>query len=92
MRKRSVCPRVSVPVFPVFRPRVSSPCFCPRVSRPRVSRPRVSHEQAKREWAKKRRGKPVAHVDKFEHDDVHDKIMLEDLAKMGLGDEELAKG
>jgi len=52
----------------------------------------ITHEQAKREWAKKRRGKPVAHVDKFEHDDVHDKIMLEDLAKMGLGDEELAKG
>jgi hypothetical protein len=43
----------------------------------------ISREQARREWAVKRRGKSVAHVDKFEHDDVHDKIMLEDLAKMG---------
>jgi hypothetical protein len=42
----------------------------------------VTQEQAKREWAVKRKGKSVGHVDKFEHDDVHDKIMLEDLAKM----------
>lgn len=31
-------------------------------------------------------GDPVA-----EHDDVHDKIMLDDLAEMGLGDEEVGK-
>jgi Protein of unknown function (DUF4238) len=52
----------------------------------------ISHQRAERDWARKRKGKSVAHVDKFEHDDVHDKIMLDDLAKMGLDDAQVAKG
>jgi len=41
-------------------------------------------EIAKREWAKKRAGKPFAQVDKFEHGDVHDKLMQEFLEQEGL--------
>jgi hypothetical protein len=40
----------------------------------------VTHIKAQREWAKKRAGKSVAHVDKFEGDDVGDKIMADYLA------------
>lgn len=39
---------------------------------------------AKEEWAKKRLGRSVAHVDKFNHDGVHDKIMGNYLRREGL--------
>lgn len=48
-----------------------------------------TRERAKREWVVLRRGKSVAHVDKFQHDDVDDKIMLEDLAAMDAANAEL---
>lgn len=39
---------------------------------------------AQHEWAKKRAGKSLAQVDKFEHGDVHDKMMRQFLEKEGL--------
>jgi hypothetical protein len=44
----------------------------------------ATREQAKREWAKKRLGKSLAHIDKFWHDDVDDKIMNDYLRREGL--------
>lgn len=44
----------------------------------------VTAQRAKLEWAKKRKGKSLAHIDKLQHDDVDDKIMHDDLIKMGL--------
>src|SRR5208283_5276503 len=41
---------------------------------------RITTERGKREWARVRAGKSVAHVGRFEHDEVYDKIMLEDQA------------
>ncbi len=40
----------------------------------------IAHEQAKREWARKRAGRSVAHIDEFRHDEINDKLMLEDLS------------
>jgi hypothetical protein len=42
----------------------------------------ITHQRAEKEWAIRRRGKSVAHVDKFQADDVYDKIMAEDLEKL----------
>lgn len=39
-----------------------------------------THRLAQIQWAKKRLGRSVAHIDKFEHDEVHDKLMQDDLA------------
>jgi len=36
---------------------------------------RETHRRAQREWAKKRSGRSAAHIDKFEHDGVYDKLM-----------------
>jgi uncharacterized protein DUF4238 len=38
------------------------------------------HLEARKEWAKKRAGRSVAHVDKMNHDEVGDKMMLEYLS------------
>ncbi|MCL5287662.1 MAG: hypothetical protein M1453_06680 [Acidobacteria bacterium] len=38
-------------------------------------------QRAKREWARKRAGKEVAHVDRFEHDGVYDKLMLKHMSE-----------
>ncbi|HXN26078.1 MAG TPA: hypothetical protein VN902_03090 [Candidatus Acidoferrales bacterium] len=39
-------------------------------------------QQVKKEWAKKRKGRSVAHVEKFSgNDDVGDKMMRHDLDK-----------
>jgi hypothetical protein len=39
--------------------------------------------QAKKEWAKKRKGCSLAHIEKFGgHDEVHDRMMQDDLEKM----------
>jgi hypothetical protein len=48
-------------------------------------------QRAKLEWALKRKGKSLAHIDKFEHDDIDDKIMSDDLAKMGFVDAPVEK-
>jgi len=42
----------------------------------------ISCQSAKREWAKKRRGKSIARVDEFRHNEVYDKIMEDHLAEM----------
>jgi hypothetical protein len=42
----------------------------------------VAHQRTKKEWAKKREGRSVAHIDKFNADELHDKIMREDIAEM----------
>lgn len=44
---------------------------------------RHTHQLAKKEWAKKRIGRSVAHIDKFEHDEIHDKLMQDDLSSNG---------
>lgn len=41
---------------------------------------RQTHRRAQREWARKRLGKSLAHIDKFEHDEVYDKLMQDDLS------------
>jgi hypothetical protein len=40
----------------------------------------LTHFEARKEWAKKRSGRSRAHVDKFNHDEVEDKIMEDYLA------------
>ncbi len=42
----------------------------------------ISCQRAKPEWAKKRKGKSIARVDEFRHDEIYDKIMRDDLAEM----------
>jgi hypothetical protein len=42
----------------------------------------IAHQRAEKEWAIRRRDKSVAHVDKFQADDVYDKIMAKDLKKL----------
>jgi hypothetical protein len=44
----------------------------------------MMRERAKQEWAKKRVGKSLAHIDKFWHDDIQDKIMNDYLRSEGL--------
>jgi hypothetical protein len=39
-----------------------------------------THLRAQKEWAKKRSGRSVAHIDKFEHDEVFDKLMQDYLS------------
>jgi hypothetical protein len=43
----------------------------------RREREHVSCDRGKLEWAKKRVGKPLAHIDKSEHDQVYDDMMRE---------------
>lgn len=45
---------------------------------------RITCELAKQEWAKKRAGKSGAHIDKFMHDDIEDKLMQEYLQEEGV--------
>jgi hypothetical protein len=40
----------------------------------------IRHIESQKEWAKKRAGRSVAHVDKFNHDEVGDKIMQDYLS------------
>jgi hypothetical protein len=50
----------------------------------RREREHVSCDRGKLEWAKGRVGKPIAHIDKSEHDEVHDRMMREYLEAEGL--------
>jgi hypothetical protein len=47
------------------------------------SREWETHGEAQKEWAKKRAGRSMAHVDKFNHDDVGDAIMQDYLSSEG---------